>query len=133
MKTEIDKIAYLRIENGKILSARSKGKATFYFPGGKREAGESDKETLIREIAEELTIAIVPATIQYVETFRAQADGHPSGVVVKMTCYSAEYAGEIKPNQEIEEIRWLNFADIDLVSEVDKIIFRFLKERGELF
>ena len=132
MKTEIDKIAYLRIENGKILSARSKGKARFYFPGGKREAGESDEETLIREIAEELTIAIVPATIQYVETFCAQADGHPSGVVVKMTCYGAEYAGEIKPNQEIEEIRWLNFADIDLVSEVDKIIFRFLKERGEL-
>ena len=133
MKNEIDKIAYVRIENGKALSARSKGKTKFYFPGGKREAGELDEETLIREIAEELTIAITPATIQYIGTFQAQADGHPSGVMVKMTCYSAEYGGEIKPSNEIEEIRWLNYADIDLVSEVDKIIFRFLKERGELF
>jgi 8-oxo-dGTP pyrophosphatase MutT (NUDIX family) len=38
-----------------ILSTKSKGK--YYIPGGKRENGESDEQTLIREIAEELSVA----------------------------------------------------------------------------
>ena len=28
---EIDKIAYIRIENGKILSTKSKGRTVYYF------------------------------------------------------------------------------------------------------
>jgi 8-oxo-dGTP diphosphatase len=130
---EIDKIAYIRTEHGKILSSRSKGKIKFYLPGGKRENTETDEETLIREINEELNVTIIPSTIQYVGTFKAQADGHQEGVIVKMTCYSADYEGDIEPKNEIEEIVWLNFSDIDKVAEVDKIIFHFLKEKGELF
>jgi hypothetical protein len=44
MKTpkEIDKIALIEIQEGSILSTRSKGKTKFYIPGGKREKGESD-------------------------------------------------------------------------------------------
>ncbi len=51
---EIDKIAFIKIEKGKILSTKSKGKNRYYIPGGKREMGESDEETLTREISEEL-------------------------------------------------------------------------------
>ena len=46
---EIDKIAFLYLKNGKILSSLSKGKDTYYIPGGKRENNETDEETLIRE------------------------------------------------------------------------------------
>jgi len=35
-----------------VLSTRSKGKDTYYLPGGKRESGESDLDTLEREIDE---------------------------------------------------------------------------------
>ena len=45
---EIDKIAFIVLKNSKILSSKSKGKNKFYITGGKREKGESDKETLIR-------------------------------------------------------------------------------------
>jgi 8-oxo-dGTP pyrophosphatase MutT (NUDIX family) len=41
---EIDKIA-IEIQQGKILSTKSKGKK-YYIPGGKRESGESDEQTL---------------------------------------------------------------------------------------
>ncbi len=130
---EIDKIAYIRTENGKILSSRSKGRTKFYLPGGKRDNTETDEETLIREIKEELNVEIVPSTIKYVGTFKAQADSQQEGVIVKMTCYYADYEGDIEPKNEIEEIAWLNFSDIDKVAAVDKIIFQFLKEKGELF
>ena len=64
MKTpkEVDKVAFIEIQNGQILSTKSKGKTKYYIPGGKREKGESDEQTLIREIAEELSVAIIPNT-----------------------------------------------------------------------
>lgn len=43
-----------------------------------------------------------------------------------MTCYSGSYDGILKANSEIEEIVWLNYSDIDKVSQVDKIIFEWL-------
>jgi 8-oxo-dGTP diphosphatase len=67
----IDKVAWILLKEGRILGARSKGKDKFYIPGGKREAGESDNETLIREIREELSVEIIPASIAYFGTFSA--------------------------------------------------------------
>ncbi|WP_034920853.1 NUDIX hydrolase [Gillisia sp. CAL575] len=129
---EIDKIALIKIKDGQVLSTKSKGKNKYYFPGGKRELGESDEQTLIREIREELSVEIIPNSYKYIGTFKAQSDGMKDGIIVKMTCYSADFNGVLKPNNEIEEIKWLNFTDIDTVSAVDKIIFDFLKDKGEL-
>ncbi|MGD1945132.1 MAG: NUDIX domain-containing protein [Croceivirga sp.] len=129
---EVDKIALIETKNGQILSTKSKGKTKYYIPGGKREYGETNEHTLVREIKEELNVKIDRNTIEYVGTFKAQSDGAKDGVIVKMTCYKAEYDGIMEPTSEIEEIRWLNYKDLDIVSEVDKKIFGFLKENGEL-
>ncbi|BDS11065.1 NUDIX hydrolase [Aureispira anguillae] len=129
---EVDKIAFIETQNGQILSTRSKGKTKYYIPGGKRELGETDEQTLVREIAEELDVKIKPDSIEYVGTFKAQSDGAKKGVLVKMTCYKAKFEGDLKPQSEIEEIKWLNYKDLDIISEVDKKIFRFLKEKGDL-
>lgn len=61
--TLIDKIAWIRLEDGRILSTRSRGKDAYYLPGGKREPGETDAQTLIREIREELDVAITPGSV----------------------------------------------------------------------
>ncbi len=129
---EIDKIALIKIENGKILSTKSKGKNKYYIPGGKRENYETDEQTLIREIKEELSVEIIKESIEYVGTFKAQSDGAMEVTIVKMTCYKANYIGNLKKDNEIEEIRWLNFRDLDIISEVDKIIFKHLKDKGLL-
>jgi 8-oxo-dGTP diphosphatase len=129
---EVDKIAFIETKNGQILSTKSKGKSKYYIPGGKRDYGETDEQTLVREISEELSVQIKKNTIEYIGTFKVQSDGAKSGVLVKMTCYKAEYDGILKPSSEIEEIKWLNYKDLDIISEVDKKIFRFLKEKGKL-
>lgn len=125
----IDKIAYIYLKDKKILSTLSKGKDTYYIPGGKREGKEKDEETLIRECKEELTIDIKKETIKYYGTFEAQAHGKSEGVLVKMTCYTAEFEGEIKASSEIQEIRWLDYSDLDRISPVDKLIFRDLYDK----
>ncbi|SDJ56961.1 NUDIX hydrolase [Chryseobacterium jejuense] len=128
----IDKLAWIELKDKSILSTKSYGKDKYYIPGGKREAGETDEQALIREIQEELSVTIDPGTLDYVGTFEAQAHGHTEGIIVKMTCYSGQYSGELKVSSEIEEIRWLNYSDKDKVSEVDKIIFDSLHENNLL-
>ncbi|MFG6191185.1 NUDIX domain-containing protein [Nonomuraea sp. JJY05] len=128
----IDKIAWIHLADGKILSTRSRGKTVYYLPGGKREPGESDLDTLVREIDEELSVAIVPATAVHLGTYQAQADGHGDGVIVKMTCYTADHQGTPTPSSEIEEVVWLTYADRDRVAPVDQIIFDDLHQDGRL-
>ena len=127
---EIDKIAFIYLKNGKILSTLSKGKDKYYIPGGKREGTENDEETLIRECKEELTIDIINDTIKYYGTFEAQAHGKSEGVLVRMTCYIADFKGELKASSEIQEIRWLDYSDLDIISPVDKLIFKDLYEKS---
>lgn len=128
----IDKIAWLELNNGEILSTRSRGKDAYYLPGGKREPGETDLQTLVREIKEELTVTIDPNTAVHEGTFKAQAHGHPEGVEVVLTCYAAKYEGTPAPSNEIEEIRWLRYEHRSLVSPVDKLIFDHLHQAGRL-
>ncbi|MFD1956290.1 NUDIX domain-containing protein, partial [Paenibacillus thailandensis] len=120
--TTIDKIAWIHLENGKLLCARSKGKSIYYIPGGKREPGESDEQTLVREIEEELSVRIKPVTITHYGTFEAQADGKAEGVRVKISCFTGQYEGTINPASEIEELAWLGYGDIDRVSEASRLI-----------
>jgi 8-oxo-dGTP diphosphatase len=126
---EIDKIAWIEIQDGRILSTRSKGRTKYYIPGGKREAGESVLDTLTREIKEELDVVLDRSTLKFIGIFRAQADSHPEGVVVKMTCYEGDYKGVIKASSEIDEVVWLSYKDRDKCSPVDQLIFDWLKER----
>lgn len=125
----IDKIAWLHLHEGKLLSTRSRGKDRYYIPGGKREAGETDTQTLLREIREELTVELLLESIVYRGTFEAPAHGHAPDVLVRMTCYSAHYAGHIQPAAEIEEVIWLTYQHRPLVSAVDQLIFDWLKHQ----
>ena len=130
--TLIDKIAWIQLANGRILSTRSRGKDVYYLPGGKREPGETDVQTLVREIDEELDVAIAPDSASHVGTFEAQAHGHAAGITVRMTCYAADYSGTLAASSEIAELAWLSYADRDRVSPVDQIIFDHLHGEGQL-
>jgi len=128
----IDKIAFLYLKDGMILSTRSKGKDKYYIPGGKREGNETDIQTLVREVKEELSVDIIESSAKFYGIFEAQAHGHAEGILVRMTCYMAEFRGELKADSEIEKIVWLTCEDMDEISPVDKIIFTDLHKKGLL-
>lgn len=130
--TLIDKLAWIQIVDRKILCTRSRGKETYYLPGGKREAGESDHEALLREIREELDVRLKPETLEYLGTFEAQAHGRAENVIVRMTCFTGDYEGELAPSSEIEALAWFVHADWPKCSAVDRLIFDWLKERDRI-
>src|SRR3989344_9317221 len=133
MQKFIDKLAWIRIENRKLLFTRSKGKDKYYIPGSKREQIngkiETDEQALIREIKEELSVDLVPKTIKFLEEFSAQAHGKPEGTFVRMRCYTADYSSQLAPAAEIEEVIWLNHKDKEKTAPVDIIIMDWLKKR----
>ena len=129
MKKEIDKLAWLYIYEGKLLNARSINKTLFYLPGGKRELDESDEAALIREIKEEISIDLIPESIRYAATFKAKADGHADDVIVKLTCYFAEFRGRLAPAAEIEEIQFIDYDDKSLCSLGSIKVMEWLKEQ----
>jgi 8-oxo-dGTP diphosphatase len=129
-KQFIDKLAWINIRDRKVLSTRSKNKDTYYIPGGKRDGDETDSQALIREVKEELSVDIIPETIKPFGVFEAQAHGKPEGVMVRMTCYTAHFKGELKPDSEIDEIVWLTHKGRERSSPVDKLILDYLKEKN---
>lgn len=131
-KNMIDCLAWIHLVEGKILTIRDKNSTKFHIPGGPRNTGESDVETLVREIREGLGVALELSTLQFVGIFEAQADGQKPGTLVRMTCYTALYKDELAPDPEIAEIAWLGYQDRESVSEVDALIFDVLQENGEL-
>lgn len=128
-RSYIDKLALIELRDRKILETKSKGKDTWYIPGGKRGEGESDEQALVREIKEELSVDIDPSTIVHYGTFEAQAHGKPEGTVVRMTCYLAKFEGALTPSAEVEMMDWFDYSKRDLVSPVDQLIFDDLKEK----
>ncbi len=128
----IDTVAWVRIEDGRILCARPKGKDVFYIPGGKREGAESDLETLLREIEEELTVGLIPETVVHAGTYEAHAHDGPGAPLVTMSCYYADYRGTLAASSEIEEVAWFSYADRPLVPPVDQLLFDDLAAAGEL-
>ncbi|WP_326594773.1 NUDIX hydrolase [Streptomyces sp. NBC_01803] len=128
----IDTVAWVHLDGGRILAARSRGRDLFYIPGGKRNEGESDLEALLREVREELAVTLLPETVAHLGTYTARADGHPEGTLVRMACYTARHRGTPVASSEIEEIAWLSLADRHRTAPVDHAVFDELASAGRL-
>ena len=124
----IDKIAWMHLEERRLLVARNAGRERFYLPGGKREPGETDLQALVRELEEELTVGLDPDTAEHVGTFEALADARTDGLLVRLTCYTAAHTGAFAPSREVEELAWITAADGDRVSAVDRLVLAHLRD-----
>ena len=123
----IDKLAWIYIVDNKLLLVRSHNKSLFYLPGGKRDAGESDQQALVREISEELSVTLIENTIKPVGIYLGPADGKTDGTQVQLSCYRADYHGELKPAEEIAELGWFSYESMEKVSVAAQQVMQSLK------
>jgi 8-oxo-dGTP diphosphatase len=68
-----------------------------------------------------------------VGTYEAeQSDGERGAAVVRMSCYTGDYAGTLAASSEIDELAWFCYADRARVPRVDQLLFDHLKAAGQL-
>ncbi|MDT8915054.1 NUDIX domain-containing protein [Amycolatopsis sp. PS_44_ISF1] len=128
--TPIDALAWVHVQDRRLLSVRTSGKAKFYLPGGKREPGEGDVAGLCREIREELGVELDPLSFRFFALLDEEADGFADGRRVRMTCYTAGHEGEPAPAAEIAEAAWLSSVDAAACPPAGQRVLRMLAEAG---
>lgn len=105
---DMHKAGGIIINDRKVLVERSRGKEYFVHPGGKLEAGETSRQALVRELKEEFRIEVDEADLEPFGTFTAEAANHP-GKWVKIDQFIVKkWRGEIRPDNEVEEMLWVN-------------------------
>jgi 8-oxo-dGTP pyrophosphatase MutT (NUDIX family) len=118
---DIHKAAGIIIKDRRLLVERSKGKDVFVAPGGKLEPDETSRQAVIRELKEEFQLNISEDDLEEFGTFYAEAAGsHNAGRKLRMDVFMVRNAGEIVPDNEVEEIRWIS-SDIPTDIEVGSI------------
>lgn len=106
-KDDIHKASGIIIVDRKVLVERSVGKEYFIHPGGKIEPGESPKQAVIRELKEEFQIAVREGDLEEFDHNTAPAANSPEVNVHMDVFLVKKWSGEITPDNEVEEIRWL--------------------------
>ncbi len=126
----IDKLAWIEIQDRKVLFVRTKGQELFYTPGGKREKDETDVEALARELKEELSVKLIPDSATFLHEFEGPAHNKPEGTMMHMRCFTARCEGMPQPSSEIDELTWLSSKDTEKTTVMGKTILLWLKEQN---
>ena len=98
-------VAAAIIDSGKVLLvSKQEAPDVFYLPGGKPERDEQPRDTLARELEEELGVAIIDADLFGVVSDEAALEG----VAMEMHVYLATVDGEVAPRAEIAALAWVD-------------------------
>lgn len=76
----------------------------FFMAGGRMEDNETQKETLLRELKEELGVAV--ASIEYLGSYEDLAVFERTPIVIH--AYAVQINGEPAPRSEIKEYAWID-------------------------
>lgn len=104
----IDKVAWTPVRDRKLLFARSKNQTLFYNVSGKRKPRENDFSALLREVREEVGVALLIPSVRFLRSFSGET---LDGVPLQILCYDAKYVGEFTTGHEVEELAWFTSGD----------------------
>ncbi|MFC7623584.1 NUDIX domain-containing protein [Microlunatus sp. GCM10028923] len=124
----VEKVAWVHVVERRLLVGRNRGRTLFYLPGGAREPGESDVQTLAREVTEELGVTIRLHTVSHVGTYLPTRDGRDD--LLTYIAYTALHDGTIAPHSEVEELDWVTTADGDRVTGAVREVMATLVARN---
>ncbi|GAB3594143.1 NUDIX domain-containing protein [Angustibacter peucedani] len=125
-----EKVGWVCVRVGRMLVGRNEGRDLFYLPGGRREDGETQLDTLVRELREELAVDVRPATARHLVTIESHR--HESDEPLRMVCFGAEVDGAPTPSAEVVELAWVGPDDGSRVTGTERLLMAWLVEQGRL-
>ena len=102
--------ALLVRSDGQALLVRKRGTTAFMQPGGKIDSGETAQQALVRELNEELGVAVDIQSLIPLGRFSAAA-ANEAGVMVDAALFKVHCDQEVRPAAEIEEAVWIGCGD----------------------
>ena len=104
------RVAAIIIQANKVLLVKGKGYPELWTPGGKMDEGETEKETLRRELKEEVDLDLQTNTF-FKEYFLKSP--YNLDYMTKTRCFLAKVKGKPKPGHEIEKVVWYGKEDFE--------------------
>ncbi|GLK91309.1 NUDIX hydrolase [Pseudomonas turukhanskensis] len=92
---------------GRLLLVRKRGTQAFMLPGGKREPGETALAALLRELLEELNLALPSEAFTVLGQFHAPAANEPD-TWIDADIFIAPLNQSVAAAAELEELAWLD-------------------------
>jgi 8-oxo-dGTP diphosphatase len=115
--------------DGRVLLVRKRGTSAFMQPGGKIMHGETAAQAVLREIEEELGVAVASSAIRELGRHVAAAANEP-GHLVDAELFLVTLDGEPRAAAEIDEIAWVDLAapgDIEVAPLTSGIVRSLLR------
>ncbi|MFD1721453.1 NUDIX hydrolase [Amnibacterium endophyticum] len=109
--------ALITDEAGRLLLVRKRGTDRFMQAGGKPEAGETAREALVRELMEELGLAVDPDAHRGLGAFRTEAANEPDHVLEAEVFALRVPGGDLPPRAELAETRWATPEEADALGD----------------
>lgn len=125
----IETVAWIHVVDRRVLMVRARGRPVFFMPGGKPEPGEDDEAALRRELQEEVAVDVIPGSLRFVCAVEAPAFGHKD-TLVRMRAYGADVVGEPRPSGEIDLLRFVGSADLDVCPPAGRLVVEHLVAAG---
>lgn len=105
----VTRVAAVIVKEGNILMVINHDYGDLWFPGGKIEKGESDRECLQRELREEVDL-----NLKSMKFFGKYTNESPySNHLTENRIYIAQAQGNPNPGFEIDEHVWLSKEDFE--------------------
>lgn len=93
--------------DGRVLTVRKRGTASYMLPGGKPEPGESPLGCALREIDEELGVELTPADVVPFGEYRTRA-ANEAGFALVATVFRCLREVEPRLQAELDDLRWVD-------------------------
>lgn len=108
-------VSAIILDEDRILLVRrgcEPNKGLWSLPGGSIELGETAREAVVREVAEETGLIIEPTSIAGIRDVIAREDGKILFHYVIISFYATVISGTLAPASDAAELRWIPVGEL---------------------
>ena len=126
----LDQATWLRTKNKSLLTSLPTERGLVYIASGIVEEDASFQEVLFRDVHEKVDVEALLDEVEYSGSYEAVCNVGEQKVLLKMTYYLGDYAGNQNLQSSLGRKEWSAMSEIRKVAAVDKLVYLSLFAKG---